>query len=55
MVFLASMPGTRLQRVMWVPVSEPASIRKLGSGVVHFNVLSLGWATSMSLILLCTE
>jgi hypothetical protein len=55
MVFLASMPGTCLQRVMWVLVSEPASIQKLGSGIVHFNALSLGVSTSMSLILLCTE
>ncbi len=42
-LFIASMPNVaHMQDVVWVLVSEPASIRKLGSGVVHFDSLTHG-------------
>jgi hypothetical protein len=43
-LFIANFPGAggALQQVLWVLVSEPASIRKLGSSVVHFKGLVYG-------------
>jgi hypothetical protein len=40
-LFLANFPGV-LEQVLWVLVSEPASIHKLGSAVPHMNRLIYG-------------